>query len=99
MRRMARMPSPQHPAIVSVAQAIRSRRKASGHSQEEFAAVVGLDRAYYSHIERGRYNITLAVLFRIAWGLQCPPSELMPELAELTNLPERSKAQRRPRAV
>lgn len=87
----------QHPAIVSVAHAIRSRREASGHSQEEFAAVVGLDRAYYSHIERGRYNITLSVLFRIARGLQCAPAELMPALDALTDLPERSKAPRRPR--
>lgn len=93
---MARMQE-QHPAIVAVGREIRARREQTGLSQEDFAAAVGLDRAYYSHVERGRYNVTLSVLFRIASGLRCAPGDLMPELDLLVNLPERSKAPRRPR--
>lgn len=90
---MARMQI-QHPAIVSVGRQIRARREDAGLSQEEFAARAGLDRAYYSHIERGQYNITLSVLFRIAWVLKCDPSDLLPPLSALEGLPARSKAAR-----
>lgn len=90
---MARMQI-QHPSIVSVGRQIRARREDAGLSQEEFAARAGLDRAYYSHIERGRYNITLSVLFRIAWVLKCDPGALLPPLAQLEGLPARSKAVR-----
>ncbi|ROH86545.1 XRE family transcriptional regulator [Stagnimonas aquatica] len=77
----------QHPSIFSVGRAIRARREGMKISQEDFAAEIGLDRAYYSHVERGKYNITLVVLFRIAAGLRCEPSELMPPLTELVELP------------
>ena len=77
----------QHPAVIQVGRLIRERREAMKVSQEEFAADVGLDRAYYSHIERGRFNMTLVVLFRIAAGLKCQPAELMPDLTMLVQLP------------
>ncbi|WP_411888378.1 helix-turn-helix domain-containing protein [Hydrocarboniphaga effusa] len=85
----------QHPSIELVGRLIRSRREAMGVSQDDFAAMVNLDRAYYSHVERGRYNITLEVLFRIAVGLGCTPAELMPEASELTNLPATSRTRGR----
>lgn len=85
----------QHPSIAAVGQAIRSRREELGFTQEDFAAQIGLDRAYYSHVERGRYNITLMVLFRIAEGLRCPPGELLPGLRALANLPEPTRSRGR----
>lgn len=91
---MARMRK-QHPSIEMVGRSIRTRREALGISQDDFAAKVNVDRAYYSHVERGRYNITLEVLFRIAAGLACPPAELMPELSALTDLPHTSRARGR----
>nr|WP_275949381.1 helix-turn-helix transcriptional regulator [Nevskia ramosa] len=92
--RMARMRK-QHPSIELVGRLIRSRREALGLSQDDFAEKVNVDRAYYSHVERGRYNITLEVLFRISAGLACPPAELMPDLSDLTDLPHTSRARGR----
>lgn len=86
MRTIARMQI-QHPAIVEVGRLIRAKREAMKLSQEEFAAEIGLDRSYYSHIERGRFNMTLVVLFRIASGLKCQPEALMPDLSLLVDLP------------
>jgi transcriptional regulator with XRE-family HTH domain len=81
----------QHPAIEMVGLAIRSRREAMKISQENFAAKVCIDRSYYSHVERGRYNITLEVLFRISSGLSCQPADLMPDLSLLVDLPKTSR--------
>lgn len=77
----------QHPSIQAVCSIVRERRKAAGWSQEAFAGHINLDRGYYSHIERGSFNISLLVLFRIAAGLGCQPAELMPDLALLIDLP------------
>lgn len=93
---MARMRK-QHPSIEAVGKAIRARREALGLSQDDFAARVHLHRAYYGHVERGLYNITLEVLFRISVGLGCQPAELMPDLVALTNLPRTSRARGRRR--
>lgn len=82
----------QHPSIEMVGRSIRVRREALGVSQDDFAAKVNVDRAYYSHVERGRYNITLEVLFRIAVGLGCCPGELLPDITELHGLPHTSRA-------
>jgi len=66
-------------------------------SQDDFAARVHLHRSYYGHVERGLYNITLEVLFRISVGLGCSPAELMPDPALLTHLPMTSRARGRRR--
>ena len=95
---MARM-QVQHPSIASVGGAIRSRRLAIGLSQEDFAGGIDLDRAYYSHIERGEINISLLVLFRIAAGLKCDPGELLPGVRSLKELPPPSKTRGRKKAV
>lgn len=85
----------QHPSIQLVCNVIRERRKEAGWSQEAFAGHINLDRGYYSHVERGSFNISLLVLFRIAAGLQCEPAELMPELSHLIELPPPSKTRGR----
>lgn len=85
----------QHPSIEMVGRQIRARREALGVSQDDFAASVNMDRAYYGHVERGLYNITLEVLFRIAVGLKCTPGELLPDLSALKNLPTTSRARGR----
>lgn len=91
---MARMRK-QHPSIELVGRAIRARREALGFSQDDFAARVNLHRSYYGHVERGLYNITLEVLFRIAVGLGCAPADLMPDPSTLTNLPLTSRVRGR----
>lgn len=57
--------------------AIRTRRVAKGMSQENFADLIAMHRAYYSAIERGQKNITISTLERIAQGLGTPMSTLL----------------------
>ena len=62
---------------------IRERRKTAGMTQEDLAAKSGLDRTYVSATERGRRNIGLLNLARIAQALQCSAADLLPP-TELT---------------
>ncbi|HYM56184.1 MAG TPA: helix-turn-helix transcriptional regulator [Solirubrobacteraceae bacterium] len=66
--------SPQHAAL---GLAIRQLRRASGVSQEAFAASCGLHRTYIGGIERGERNVSFANLLRIADALDVRPSELL----------------------
>ena len=49
---------------------IRLRRKALELSQEELAARAKLDRAHLGEIERGRRNVSLLAIVRIAKALE-----------------------------
>ena len=66
----------------TLGQAIRTRREATGLSQEAFADRIGMHRAYYSSIERGERNVTLATVARVAHGLDTRVWQLM-KLASL----------------
>jgi len=66
---------------------VRQRRLAMGLSQEEMAERVGVHRTYYGSVERGAFNITVLVLFRLAVGLECEPGDLLPERKALKKLP------------
>jgi len=55
---------------------VRAKREAIGLSQEEFADKCGFDRTYISMIERGKRNISLLNLIRIAQGLDTSVSIL-----------------------
>jgi transcriptional regulator with XRE-family HTH domain len=57
--------------------AIRERRSALGYSQDTFADAISMHRAYYSSIERGERNLTLATMQRVAEGLETPLSALL----------------------
>ncbi|EQD33299.1 transcriptional regulator, XRE family [mine drainage metagenome] len=57
--------------------ALRARRLGIGLSQDDFADRIQMHRAYYSAIERGEKNVTLATLHRVAVGLQSTMSELL----------------------
>ena len=59
--------------------AVRERRQALEYSQDTFADAIGMHRAYYSAIERGERNVTLATLARVAEGLDMLIAELMAE--------------------
>lgn len=60
--------------------AIRAHRVALRISQEAFADQIGMHRAYYSAIERGEKNITLATLHRVAEGLGTTMSALLKDV-------------------
>jgi transcriptional regulator with XRE-family HTH domain len=59
---------------------LRARRVEMGLSQDDFADRIQMHRAYYSAIERGEKNITLATLRRVAVGLQLRMSELLAQV-------------------
>lgn len=63
----------------ALGEAIRKRREALGLSQESFADLIEMHRAYYGAIERGGRNLTLRSLLRVAQGLDASPSELFRE--------------------
>ena len=52
-----------------IGKAIRARRQALGLSQDQFADRIGMHRAYFGALERGKWNITVQTLLRVAQGL------------------------------
>ncbi|QLH73469.1 helix-turn-helix domain-containing protein [Rhodopseudomonas palustris] len=60
-----------------VAATVRRARKAAGLSQEDLALEAGLDRTYISQVERGKRNLTVIVLARIAGALKTTPDKLL----------------------
>jgi transcriptional regulator with XRE-family HTH domain len=56
---------------------LRKLRTDAGHSQEDFAAHVGISRAYISDLELGKREICLKNLELIAMGLKVRPDELL----------------------
>lgn len=57
---------------------LRLKRKASGYSQESFAAYVGIERGNYGKMERGLVNIKLETLYKLTNALNCEFEEVMP---------------------
>ena len=45
------------------------RKEKTGLSQEKFAYSIGVDRAYYAHIEQGRHGVSIVMLKKIADGM------------------------------
>ncbi len=57
---------------------VRLRKKA-GYSQEGFALLCKVHRTYMTGIERGRHNVSLDILERMAKGLRIDAGQLMTE--------------------
>lgn len=55
---------------------LRKIREARGLSQEEFAELCDISRAYYGRLERGEHSITLELCYRIAEATGLSMSEL-----------------------
>jgi transcriptional regulator with XRE-family HTH domain len=68
---------PATPTQVALGDAMRAIREEQGASQERLALTAGIDRSYFSAIERGEFNVTLAVLLKVAAGLGVPAWELL----------------------
>lgn len=63
-----------------IGKAIRARREATGLSQDRFADVIDMHRAYFAAIERGEKNVTLPTLERVAKGLQIRMADLLRDI-------------------
>jgi transcriptional regulator with XRE-family HTH domain len=66
--------SPIHAAF---GDALRELRKERGISQEALALKAGLNRGYYSGVERGHRNISLTNIAKLADALDLPASEVL----------------------
>lgn len=62
---------------------LREIRERAGVSQERLAELAGVHRTYISTVERGKRNISLVNIFRIAEALDVEMQELMPTRAEV----------------
>lgn len=56
---------------------VRTARLACGLSQEKLALDCGLDRTYISSVERGKRNISLINIHKLADALGISPKELL----------------------
>ena len=59
---------------------LRSIRLELGYSQEELSFKTGLHRTYISSVERGKRNISITNIKKIADALGIKMKDLMPEL-------------------
>jgi transcriptional regulator with XRE-family HTH domain len=63
--------------LAKLGDAIRARRVAVGITQEALAQAADIERAHMSKIERGRRNVTMLNMLRIAAALGCPAAEIL----------------------
>lgn len=56
---------------------LKALRKAKNYSQEEFAAICGVDRTYIGRLERVERTPSLIVLQKIADGFKITLSDLL----------------------
>ncbi|MFL6601802.1 MAG: helix-turn-helix domain-containing protein [Steroidobacteraceae bacterium] len=59
---------------------LKKHRKARGFTQDAFAFIHGLDRSYYSRVERGDANLTFDMAERITDALGIPILKLFAEI-------------------
>lgn len=68
--------APNH-ALIPFGQHVAKLRKNLGISQEELSGRCGLDRTYISGIERGKRNLSLTNVFKLAKALDVAPKVLL----------------------
>ena len=71
------MPEPISPATGAFGERVRARRQALGLSQEALAARSGVHWTFLGQVERGRRNLNLHNLLKLAAGLGVDPGELV----------------------
>lgn len=61
---------------------LRKFREGRGYTQEEFAEICEISRAYYGRIERGEHSVTVEKCYQIAQALNVRIADLFAELQE-----------------
>lgn len=69
--------------ITSFGQAVRTRRKEKGMTQEELGFEADLQRIYVSKLELGQQQPSLTTIFKLAKGLNCSATELIHQTEEI----------------
>lgn len=67
--------------FVRFGERLREARLRAGVSQERLAALAGLHRTYVSSVERGKRNVSLLNIERLAEALDVEMADLMPARA------------------
>jgi transcriptional regulator with XRE-family HTH domain len=79
------MPTPPKPplseATATFGRRVRARREELGLTQEGLADVVGLHWTFVGQVERGRRNISLHNILRLAAGLEIDAGDLVTRLS------------------
>ncbi len=65
---------------VDLGMRIKHLRTQTGLSQEKFALQIGMDRTYYASVEKGKRNISIINIKKIADGLNVSLAELFKDL-------------------
>jgi transcriptional regulator with XRE-family HTH domain len=73
---------------------VRRCREASGFSQEDLAARIGVDQGYVSRLEAGARNPTIVTVWHTAEALGVEPVELF-QASEPIDKNQKAKARRR----
>lgn len=71
------MPAPASDALGEFGARVRERRNALGLSQEALADLAGLHWTFVGQVERGRRNLSLHNLLKLADALQIDPGRLV----------------------
>lgn len=71
------MPDPLSSATAELGSRMRDRRQELGLSQEGLASVAGLHWTFVGQVERGRRNISLHNLLKLAEALEIDPGKLV----------------------
>lgn len=79
------MPEPISAATQVFGERVRTQREAQNLSQEALAARSGVHWTFLGQVERGRRNLNLHNLLKIAHGLGIDPSELVQGLTPPEN--------------
>ena len=61
---------------VAFGDVLRKYREGRGYTQEEFAEICNISRAYYGRIERGEHSLTVEKCHRIAQALNVRLADL-----------------------
>jgi transcriptional regulator with XRE-family HTH domain len=77
------MAEPLSPATRILGERVRARREALGLSQEALAHQTGVHWTFLGQVERGRRNLSLHNLLKVAAGLRVDPAELVQGLQPL----------------
>lgn len=74
------------PLLAFIGTKIRDGRESSGVSQDRFSFAAEIERAYYGSVERGKRNLTVATLVKIAVAQGVDPAKLLPTLEQAKKL-------------
>ncbi|NLR82272.1 helix-turn-helix domain-containing protein [Chitinophaga eiseniae] len=64
--------------IVEFGRKVQHYRKALGWSQDELAAVAGIEPKQVSKVERGASDIRLSTAMKLIWALKVAPNDVIP---------------------